>query len=119
MEGVMKNINEKIIINKNNNINLNININNNPKIDRINKENDNNSNKNEINSIIYLLKLKKCFLFQSSFIIKIKILQKLKIIKSINTPSNTNKILPIYTIKDKGKKKNISIKTKKTIHLIH
>ena len=111
--GSMKNINEKIIINKNNNINVNININNNSKTDRINREKDNNPNKNEINSILYLLKLKKSFLFWSSLIIKKKILQKLKIIKCINTPSNTKKTLPIYKIKDKGKEKTISIKTKK------
>ena len=111
--GSMKNINEKIIINKNNNINVNININNNPKTDRINREKDSNPKKNEIDSILYLLKLKKTFLLWSSFIIKKKILQKLKIIKSINTPSNTKKTLPIFTIKDKEKEKTKSIKTKK------
>ena len=110
--GSMKNLNENIIINKNNNINVNININNNPKTDRINREKDN-SNKNEINSILYLLKLKKVFLFWNSFIIKKKILQKLKNIKNINTPFNSKKALPIFTIKDKGKEKTISIKAKK------
>ena len=109
--GSMKNINEKIIINKNNNINLNINISN-PKTDRSYRC-DNSPKEKEINSILYLLKLKKAFLFWNSYITKKKIFQKLKIIKSIKTPDNIKKTLSIYTLKNKEENKSGSIKTKK------
>ena len=107
----MKNINEKVIINKNNNINLNINISN-PKTDRSYRC-DNSPKEKEINCILYLLKLKKAFLFWNSYITKKKIFQKLKIIKSIKTPDNIKKTLSIYTLKNKEENKSGSIKTKK------
>ena len=111
--GSMKNINEKIIINKNNNINVNININNNPKTDRSNRNDNNNSpNKNGVDSILYLLKLKKAFLFWHSYIIKKKIIQRLKFIKNIQTP-NVKKTFSIYTINKTEKEKEVSITTKK------
>ena len=109
--GSMKNINEKIIINKNKNINVNININNNPKTERANRS-INNKNK-ELNTIFYLIKLKKVFLFWSSMIIKRKIVQKLKVIKIIQTPSNNKKTLSIYTLNKKEDVKPTFIKTQK------
>ena len=111
--GSMKNINEKIIINKNNNINVNININNNPKTDRGNRVISPNNKDKEINSILYLLKLKKVFLFWNSIIIKRKIVQKLKNIKNIQTPYNSKKILSIYSLNKKPQVKTASIKTQK------
>ena len=111
--GSMKNINEKIIINKNNNINVNININNNPKTDRGNRVINPNNKDKEINSILYLLKLKKIFLFWNSTVIKRKIVQKLKNIKNIQTPYNSRKILSIYSLNQKQQVKTASIKTQK------
>ena len=111
--GSMKNINEKIIINKNNNINVNININNNPKTDRANRVINPNNKDKEINSILYLLKLKKIFLFWNSTVIKRKIVQKLKNIKNIQTPYNSRKILSIYSLNQKQQVKTASIKTQK------
>ena len=111
--GSMKNINEKIVINKNNNINANININNNPKTDRTKKNQNNKSpNKNEIESILYLLKLKKAFLFWNSFITKKKIIQRLKLIKNMQTPS-VKKTFSIYTENKTEKEKASFITTKK------
>ena len=110
-KGSMKNIKEKLIINKNNNINANNNINNNPKTDRSGKY-DNNRTLNK-HSIIYLLKLKKAFIFWYTYLMKKKIIQKLKFIINLQTPSNTKKSLPIYTTKKKGDLKSGSITTKK------
>jgi len=110
-KGSMKNIKEKLIINKNNNINANNNINNNPKTDRSGKY-DNNRTLNK-HSIIYLLKLKKAFIFWYTYLMKKKIIQKLKFIINLQTPSNTKKSLPIYTTKKKGDQKSGSITTKK------
>ena len=111
--GSMKNINEKIIINKNNNINVNININNNPKTDRVNRYTSRNNKDKEVNSILYLLKLKKVFLFWSSIIIKRKIIQKLKFLKNIKTPYNIKKTLSIYSMNKKEQEKISTLKTKK------
>lgn len=109
--GSMKNINGKIIINKNNNL-YNNNINNNSKTDRIIKKPKNSSNK-EMGSILYLLKLKKAFLFWKSYANKIKIIQKLKMVTNSKTPANINKSLSIYSSFIKGEEKTTSIKTKK------
>ena len=110
-KGSMKNIKEKLIINKNNNINANININNNPKTDRSGRY-DNNRTLNK-HSILYLLKLKKAFIFWYDYLTKKKIIQKLKLIKNLQTPSNTKKTLSIYTTKKKEDLKSGSITTKK------
>jgi len=83
-KGSMKNIKEKLIINKNNNINANINMNNNPKTDRSGRY-DNNRTLNK-HSILYLLKLKKAFIFWYDYLMKKKIIQKLKLIKNLQTP---------------------------------
>ena len=111
--GSMKNINGKIVINKNKNNNSNnINASSNPKTDRIIRESKNSNNK-EINSILYLLKLKKAFLFWKSYTNKKKIIQKLKIIKNLKTPANINKSLSIYSSIKNEEEKTTSIKTKK------
>ena len=103
--GSMKNINEKIIINKNNNINVNININNNPKTDRANIYQKSPDIKRK-DSIYYLLKLKKLFLFWNEYSSKKKIVQKLKIFKNIKTPNNIKKSFSIYSIKNTKEQKS-------------
>ena len=108
--GSMRNINEKIIINKNNNINLNININN-PKTDRVYRY-SRSPNVKETDSIFYLLKLKKAFLFWKTYITKKKIVQRLKMMKNIKTPSNIKRTLPVYSSRE-PEKKSTSITTKK------
>ena len=108
--GSMKNINEKIIINKNNNINLNININN-PKTDRI-KRYSRSPNVKDTDSIMYLLKLKKAFIFWKTYLAKKKIVQKLKIMKNLKTPNNIKRTLALYSNRE-PQKKSTSITTKK------
>ena len=112
-KGSMKNINKNNIINKNNNRNLNININSESKTDRSSSCSPKDK---EISSILYLLKLKKAFLFWSSYTSKKKIIQKLKIIKKFETPYNNQKTLSIYSQNKNGQGKTSSIKTK-TINL--
>ena len=108
--GSMGNINEKIIINKNNNINLNININN-SKTDRVHRY-SRSPNVKDTNSILYLLKLKKAFIFWKTYITKKKIVQKLKIMKNIKTPNNVKRTLALYSNRE-PEKKSTSITTKK------
>lgn len=96
-KGSMKNIIDKIVFNKNNIINSNSNIkNNNSKSDRTR---GNKTKKEEMNSILLLLKLKKAFIFWNSYIIKKKIIQKIKLFKNIKTPFNIKKTQEIYKIK--------------------
>ena len=99
----MKNINKNIIINKSNNIN------NDSKTDR---SSSGTPKGKEINSIIFLLKLKKAFLFWGSYTTKKKIIQRLKNIKNFKTPYNTQKTLSIYSLNKSGQGKISSIKTK-------
>ena len=108
--GSMRNINEKIIINKNNNINLNININN-PKTDRVHRY-SRSPNVKDTDSILYLLKLKRAFIFWKTYLTKKKIVQKLKIMKNIKTPNNIKRTLPMYSNRE-PEKKSTSITTKK------
>ena len=108
--GSMRNINEKIIINKNNNINLNININN-PKTDRVNRY-SRSPNVKDTDSILYLLKLKKAFIFWKTYLAKKKIVQKLKIMKNIKTPNNIKRTLALYSNRE-PEKKSTSITIKK------
>lgn len=108
--GSMRNINEKIIINNSNNVNLNININN-PKTDRA-KRYSGSPNTKETDSILYLLKLKKVFLFWKTYIAKKKIVQRLKITKNIKTPGNIKRTLALYSNRE-PEKKITSITTKK------
>ena len=103
--GSMKNINEKIIINKNNNINVNININNNPKTERPNIYHKSSDLRGR-DSIYYLLKLKKLFLFWNEYSFKKKIVQKFKILKNIKTPNNIRKSFSIYSIKNTQEQKS-------------
>ena len=108
--GSMRNINEKIIINKNNNINLNININN-PKTDRVNRY-SRSPNVKDNDSILYLLKLKKAFIFWKTYLAKKKIVQKLKIMKNLKTPNNIKRTLAFYSNRE-PEKKSTSITIKK------
>jgi hypothetical protein len=103
--GSMKNINEKIIINKNNNINVNININNNPKTERPNIYHQSPDLRGR-DSIYYLLKLKKLFLFWNEYSFKKKIVQKFQILNSIKTPNNIKKSFSIYSIENTKEKKS-------------
>ena len=110
-KGSAKNINEKIIINKNNNINVNININNNPRTDRANRYS--NSVSKETDSIIYLLKLKKLFLYWKSLLTRKKIVQKLKKYHIIKTPNNIRKTVSLFSETNMKNQRPISITTKK------
>jgi hypothetical protein len=100
--GSMKNINERTVINRNN-INIK-----NSKTDR-----NYSYKKDNRDSVLLLLLLKKAFLFWRAFLMKQKILQKMKYIKSVKTPNNTRKTLSIYTTKKKEEVKSNTIITKK------
>jgi hypothetical protein len=101
--GSMKNINEKKIAYRNSTINIK-----NSKTDR-----NYSYRKDNGNSIVFLLKLKKAFLFWRTYLMKKKILQKMKFIKSIKTPNNIKKTLSIYSTKKKEEERINKIITKK------
>ena len=105
----LKNINEKTILNKNSNISLNVNINNNPKSDN----RFNNSENKEAESIKYLLKLKKVFIYWKELLIRKKIIKKLKNLKSIKTPNNMKKTSSKFSDKNIQSQRPVSITTKK------
>ena len=113
----MKNITEKNILNVNN-INMNVNINNNKKLDKKNSKYELYSPGNKGNhSIYYLLKLKKAFLYWNNYLMKKNIIQKLKIIKRINTPNNIKKTISIYNTKRKEEEKSPSITITKKVNI--
>jgi hypothetical protein len=91
--------------NKNNNINVNININNNPKTERANIYHKSPDIRGR-DSIYYLLKFKKIFLYWNEYSSKKKIIQKLKIFKTIKTPNNIKKSFSIYSIKKPQEQKS-------------
>ena len=101
--GSMKNINEGKITYRNSTFNIK-----NSKTDR-----NYSYRKDNGNFIVYLLKLKKAFLFWRSYLMKKKILQKMKFIKNIKTPDNTKKTLSIYSTKKKEDTQINKIITKK------
>ena len=115
----MKNITEKNNLNVNNiNTNMNVNINNNKKIDKKNSKYELYSpGKKAKHSIYYLLKLKKIFLFWKNYLIKKNIIQKLKLIKKINTPNNIKKTISIYNTKKKEEQNSPSTTITKKINI--
>ena len=101
--GSMKNINERTVTNRNSRINIK-----NAKTDR-----NYSFRKSNKNSILYLLKLKKAFLFWYTYFMKKKILQKMKFVHNMKTPNNVKKTLSIYATKKKEEVKLDTISANK------